>query len=88
NLKVEMEIKVTPEELETLYESVNKNHQIQSLERLKINFGYQSSLNISYITKVEMFHGGGFQNFYLAKSTSSYEITTVHGGKVTNHGTT
>lgn len=93
NLNVEMEIKVNPEELETLYDLVDNNYQIKSLERFRINFEYQSSLNLSCITKVEMFHEGEFRKLYLNKSRfsngiliSEFEITTKIGGKTNYHG--
>lgn len=92
-LNIKIEIKVSPEELETLYDLVDENYQIKSLDRFRINLEYQSSLNLSCITKVEIFQEGEFRNFYLnnskisnGKATNEYAIATKQGGKINYYG--
>lgn len=77
-----VEIYVSADELATLYDGVQNEYRVESLERFRLTFYYNNGQNHSYIYEVEMYYDGKYKSFYKGdlNNGSKYVITTLTGG--------
>ncbi|WP_338587824.1 AAA family ATPase [Paenibacillus sp. Y5S-9] len=59
-----LEVDISKDELNILYNNVEANNKIENVERVRLSFEYNSQVNISHLKKVERYNEGNYKIFY------------------------